>query len=129
MKELEVSKVYLKDYDIHVNRFLTLAEIQMIINGTTKFKTYAERETNKMMMVLLYATDIGEEKLNDMGLELLIRSGLVEAVRTAIENYYEIDLGIGYTESVPRALMQISEKLPEWIEPIKEIIDKHNKKK
>ena len=107
------STIYLEEWDIHVNPYLSYGEIQNILNGINAKQSWAERQQNIDMMVMYYATDIGAEKLEEIGHETLIRSGLLEAVMKNIKNLYQIDEGIKHTESIARALNLISQKFPD----------------
>lgn len=108
MKELKAAeRVYLEQYDVHVNRYLTLAQIQQIVNAIKVFDTWAEREQNKNMLVLYHATDIGKEALEASDYDLLQSSGLIDSVLDCIMNFYDIDKALDWTESTQRALAQI----------------------
>lgn len=125
MKELKKNVYYSEKYDININTFLTYAQIQKIIETTMKYKTWAERRTNIDMMILCYATDIGVKKVQEIGIDAFIESGLIDEVYTKVENHYEIFDGLEYHESVAKALFELSEKLPE----IKENLSKELNKK
>ena len=125
MKELFVQDFYSEVYDIKIKKFLTYAQIQKIIETTMQYKTWAERRTNIDMMVLCYATDIGVEKIQEIGIDAFIESGLVDEVYANVENHFEIYDGIEYHESVAKALFELSEKLPE----IKNTLQKELNKK
>ena len=108
MKELKAAEqVYLEDYGVHVNRYLTLAQIQQIVNAIKVFDTWAEREQNKNMLVLYHATDIGKEALEASDYNLLQSSGLIDSVLECVVNFYDIDKALDWTESTQRALAQI----------------------
>ena len=108
MKELKAAeRVYLEQYDVHVNRYLTLAQIQQIVNAIKVFDTWAEREQNKNMLVLYHATDIGKEALEASDYDLLQSSGLIDSVLDCVMNFYDIDKALDWTESTQRALAQI----------------------
>lgn len=108
MKELKAAeRVYLEQYDVHVNRYLTLAQIQQIVNAIKIFDTWAEREQNKNMLVLYHATDIGKEALEASDYDLLQSSGLIDSVLDCVMNFYDIDKALDWTESTQRALAQI----------------------
>lgn len=130
MKEIKnLEPVYLEQYDIHVNRYLTYAQIQQIINAVIKFDTWAEREQNKDMLILYHATDIGAEKLEEVDIDTLFCSGIVDEVKNCIENLWDIEDGIRYAESTQRALAQIINKLPEYSKQIEDVIKNGGRKK
>lgn len=112
MKEIKIIEpAYIEEFDIHVNRYLTLAQIQQICDAVKTLNTYAERSQSVDMLLLYHATDICKEKLEEMGHELLYCSGLIDAVKYQIINIYEINHAIEYTESTYRALAQIIKQI------------------
>lgn len=127
IKNLE--PVYLKQYDIHVNRYLTYAQIQQIVNAIIKFDTWTEREQTKDMLILYHATDIGIEKLEEISIDTMLCSRLIDDVKNCIENLLSIDDAIKYTESIQRSLSQIVNKLPEYSKQIEDVIKNGGKNK
>lgn len=94
-------------YDIEVKRYLSLAEIQTIVNGTITFTTWAEREQNIDMMLLLLATNIGEEVIQEKGHDYFLNTGIIKYVKEQVENFDKIAEAIKWTESTERSLAQI----------------------
>lgn len=94
-------------YDIEVKRYLSLAEIQTIVNGTITFATWAEREQNIDMMLLLLATNIGEEAIQEKGHDYFLNTGIIKYVKEQVENFDKIAEAIKWTESTERSLAQI----------------------
>lgn len=133
MKEIKsLDTIYLADFDIEVNPYLTLAQIQQIVNTITKFDVWAEREENKNMLILYHATNIGKEKLEEIDYNTLHDSGLIDAVNGSIKNYSEVDEAVKYTESFQRMISQISRELPELTKSFNKVageIDKTKNKK
>ena len=130
MKKLKVKEdVYLGEYDVHVHPVLTYAEIQSIVDVVKKYDTWAERQLNLNMLLLFYTTDIGQEKIEELDTDLLYQSGLIDAVKAEVVNYWKINEALQYTESTQRALAQILKQLPEMIEPLKKVVEKHGAKK
>ena len=126
MKEIKGNQtVYLEDYDITVNKYLTYAQIQQIANAIVATSandaddTWANRETNIDMLMLYHATDIGKEKLEEIGHDTLLTSGLIEAVRYCIENLYNVDEAIDYIENNQRAINKMLKSLPKILEDSK----------
>ena len=126
MKEIKGNQtVYLEDYDITVNKYLTYAQIQQIANAVVAASandaddTWANRQTNIDMLMLYHATDIGKEKLEEIGHDNLLTSGLIEAVRYRIENLYNIDEAIDYIENNQRAINKMLKSLPKILEDSK----------
>lgn len=123
MKEIKGNQtVYLEDYDVTVNKYLTYAQIQQIANAVVAASvndsddTWANRQTNIDMLMLYHATDIGKEKLEEIGHDNLLTSGLIDAVRYRIENLYDINDAIDYIENNQRAINKLLKSLPKILE-------------
>ena len=128
MKEIKaMDKVYLEEYDVHVNPYLTYAQIQAIVNGVKGLDSWAEREQNIDMCVLAFATDIPTEKLEELGHDALLQSGLINAVCGEIKNLFSVYEAIEYTESTKRALAQIIKALPKYQEQLDAVVKKYGK--
>ena len=126
MKEIKaMDKVYLEEYDIYVNPYLTYAQIQAIVNGVKGLDSWAEREQNIDMCVLAFATDIPTEKLEELGHDALLQSGLINAVCGEIKNLFSVYEAIEYTESTKRALAQIIKALPKYQEQLDAVVKKY----
>ena len=130
MKEIKGNQtVYLEDYDITVNKYLTYAQIQQIANAVVEASandsedTWANRETNIDMLILYHATDIGKEKLEEIGHDVLLTSGLIDAVRYRIENIYSVNDAIDYIENNQRAINKLLKSLPKVLEETKGLQD------
>lgn len=128
MKEIQKKEnVYLEDYDVSVNRYLTYAQIEGIADAVGKFTTWAERMQNLDMLLLVFATDLTAEQVEGIGHEVLDGSGLIDAVKESIVNYHKVNEAISYNEGTQRALAQILKQLPSILAPLKETIKKHAK--
>ena len=130
MKEIKGNQtVYLEDYDITVNKYLTYAQIQQIANAVVAASvndaddTWANRQTNIDMLMLYHATDISKEKLEEIGHDALLTSGLIDAVRCCIENFYDVDDAINYIEDNQRAIGKLLKSLPKILEESKGLQD------
>ena len=126
MKEIKGNQtVYLEDYGITVNKYLTYAQIQQIANAVVAASvndsddTWANRQTNIDMLMLYHATDITKEELEKVGHDDLLTSGLIQAVREQIKNYYEIFEAINYIEDNQRAIGKLLKSLPKILEESK----------
>lgn len=116
---------YLDEFDINVNYYLTYAQIQQIVDSTAKLNSWSEREQNIDMLMLLHATDIGADILEQVGHDLLLQSGLIDTVRNHICNLSDIYKALNYTQSTERALAEIGKRLPEYFKPLKKAVDRH----
>ena len=126
MKEIKGNKtVYLEHYGVMVNYYLTYAQIQQIANAVVASSaddledTWANRQTNIDMLMLYHATDITKEELEKVGHDDLLTSGLIQAVREQIKNYYEIFEAINYIEDNQRAIGKLLKSLPKILEESK----------
>ena len=128
MKEIKaMDKVYLEEFDVYVNPYLTYAQIQAIVNGVKSLDSWAEREQNIDMCVLAFTTDIPTEKLEEVGHDALLQSGLINAVCGEIKNLFSVYEAIEYTESTKRALAQIIKALPKYQEQLDAVVKKYGK--
>ena len=128
MKEIKaMDKVYLEEFDVYVNPYLTYAQIQAIVNGVKSLDSWAEREQHIDMCVLAFATDIPTEKLEEVGHDALLQSGLINAVCGEIKNLFSVYEAIEYTESTKRALAQIIKALPKYQEQLDAVVKKYGK--
>ena len=134
MKEIKGNRtVYLEDYDVTVNKYLTYAQIQQIANAVVAASmndsddTWANRQTNIDMLMLYHATDIGKEKLEEIGHDVLLTSGLIDAVRYRIENIYSVNDAIDYIENNQRAINKLLKSLPKVLEEAKGLQDSMKK--
>lgn len=108
-----MSTTFLKEFDVEVNQYLTYAQIVQISQAVSQFTNWAERQQNIDILVLFHATNMGKEKIENMTHDEMLTSGLLEAVKNNVVNYYQIKDCIDYTDSIQRALSQIAKRLPE----------------
>lgn len=117
MKELKgIDSTYLEDYDIKVNKYLTEAQIQQIVNAIIQFDTWAEREENKNVLILYHATDMTKDDIEKYPYDILQSSGLIDAVIKNIDNYEEINKAVSWTEGMSRTLNQIAKGIGKMME-------------
>lgn len=115
---------YLQDYDIHVRRYLTLAQIQKIVNAVKIFDMWSERQQNIDLLTLVYATDITPEQIEELGHDILLESGLIDAVKAKIINFGDVQKAIDYTESVQRGVSQIVKELPNLVKSLSPVANR-----
>lgn len=108
MKELKKPEnVYLEKYDISVKPYLSYDEIQVILNAVEQFDMWSERQTNIDVLMLYFCTDIGKDKIEEIGHELLLSSGLIDDVRREVSNMNEVYAGLAYNDSISREMKLI----------------------
>ena len=107
MVELKEKVIHSTTYDINIRQYLTYAQIQQIVNAvemaSKEDDSWSARQTNIDMLVLLHAPDIGKEKLEEVGHEMFVISGLMDCVRDNVINIDEVYNALDYTESLTRA--------------------------
>lgn len=114
MKELkELSSIYLKDFDIEVHPYLSLSQIQKIINEVLLVNNFEERESIIDYLILCYCTNIGKDTIDKLGADIFIKSGLMDEVKNNIINFNKLIEGITYHESTGMALRMIAKNIPE----------------
>ena len=68
------------------------------------------------MLVLYHATNLGKEKLEEIGHETLLQSGLIDKVKAQIVNYHQLKEALDFTESLPRATYKLISQLPKVLD-------------
>lgn len=133
MKEIKAEVVYSQKYDININRYLTYAQIQQIVNAVEATNesddSWSIRQTNIDMLVLFHATDIGKEKLEEIGHEALLACGLIDEVNNTVVNLCQIYEAIGFTESMSRVGFKFISQLPKLLdnEMLNAVLNKYGK--
>ena len=89
--------------------------MQKIIEAVNVQNSWAFRQQNIDMLVLLYATDIGKENLEKFTHDELLASGLIDAVFKNIKNIYQIEDGLRYTESIEQAIVKIAQQVTSFL--------------
>lgn len=107
MVELKEKVIHSNTYDIDIRQYLTYAQIQQIVNAvemaSKEDDSWSARQTNIDMLILMHTTDIGKEKLEEVGHEMFVKSGLMGCVRGNVINIDEVYNALDYTESLTRA--------------------------
>ncbi len=130
MKEIKrKASVYNKEYDIHINEYLTYSQIQQIIDSTINFDVWAERKQNIDMLIVYHATDIGLETLDSLTHDDIMQSGLLDCVYETVKNIELIYEGLNYTQSIQRSLTQILTLLPDSLKKLEKEFKKYENKK
>lgn len=112
MVELKTpEKVYIEKYGIHVKPYLSYDEIQVMLNGVDKLTSWAERQTNIDVLMLHFCTDITDEQIEEIGHEVLLASGVIDAVAREIVNMNEVYAGLAYNDSISREMKLIMKDL------------------
>lgn len=126
----EKETIYLEKYGVTVNRYLTYAQIQQIVEATMKFHTWAARQQNIDMLVLVHATDMTVEEIEKHTHDELLQCGLIDKVTSNIENMWDVGYALEYHESTQRALAQILGEINKFMDtPVgKNVVQKFARK-
>ena len=114
MKELkELENIYLQKFDVEVHPYLSLSEIQKIINEVLLTDNFEARESIIDYLILCYSTNISRDVIDKLGPDIFLKSGLIDEVKNNINNLSKLYEGITYHESTGKELREISKRLPE----------------
>ena len=113
MKELKTKTIHNDEYDVEINALLSATQIDKIAQEVINLKTYLEREQMICYLVLNYCTNIDKEAIEDADPDVIMQSGLWEAVKSSVYNFYEIEDAIKFYESPVRMLAEIADVLPD----------------
>ena len=113
MKELKTKTIHNDEYDVEINALLSATQIDKIAQEVIKLGTYLEREQMICYLVLNYCTNIDKEAINEADPDVIVQSGLWEAVKSSVYNFYEIEDAIKFYESPVRMLAEIADVLPD----------------
>lgn len=112
----EKETTYLEKYGVTVNHYLTYAQIQQIAEATMKFHTWAERQQNIDMLILIHATDMTVEEIEKHTHDELLQCSLIDEVKFHVDNVYRIYDALEYHESTQRALAQILSEVNKFMD-------------
>ena len=113
MKELKIKTIHDNEYDVEINSFLSATQIDKIAQAVIKLETYLEREQMICYLVLNYCTDMDKAIIEDTDPDVIMQSGLWEAVKDTVYNFYAIEDAIKFYESPVRMLVEIADVLPD----------------
>ena len=113
----------LKHRGVGVNTDRAYAQVQAIANSVYTLKSWAEREQNIDMLLLIYATNLTAEEVNNYNHEHWLKSGLIDCVKANVINFYDIEKAIKYEESPMRTLMKIANEMPEFSKKLNEYLE------
>lgn len=99
MKEIKnINTLYLEDYDVYVNPYLTYSQIQQIVNAIKMCSDWSTKQTNIDMLILYHVTDITKETLEKYTHDELLQSGLIDEVCKKIKNLDQLYKAISWSE-------------------------------
>lgn len=124
---IENSRIYLDDFDIEVTTYLTYEQIQHIVRSVINQDEWDIRQQTIDMLLLYHVTNISKEELEQIGHDILLKSGVIDIVKTSVKNFNQIEEALNYTQSLPRALKQIADKLPEFKKATQEALIKNGR--
>lgn len=110
MKELKKREViHNEEFDINIKPYLTIAEIELIVNKVSSIENVVQRQLLKDMLVIKFCTDI--EGVDDLDYDLIVESGLMRVIYDNIQNYFEIDIFMREHESINRIVARFLESV------------------
>lgn len=118
----EIGKIYLKDYDVYVNPYLTYAQIQTIANSVKTMGSWAERQQNIDMLILAFGTNLDADTIEAKEHDYWLNTGLIDEVKKNIINFGDIQGAITYEESIIKILKTISQEIPEFNKKVDEVM-------
>ena len=121
MKELKTKTIHNDEYDVEINALLSATQIDKIAQEVIKLGTYLEREQMICYLVLNYCTNIDKEAIEDADPDVIMQSGLWEAVKSSVYNFYEIEDAIKFYESPVRMLAEIADVLPDLTKQLQSV--------
>lgn len=116
----KVQDVILKDYNVGVHPYLTLPQIDLIVNGVCSLEShdYSDRKMCEDMLILFHGTNLTKEELEEITYEDFVVSGLIESVRKEIKNIHLVKEALEYMESITRNLSILTPKIMPLLEKI-----------
>lgn len=102
-----------------VKQYLTPEQVELIGNNMLKCSNAVERKVIKNTMLIKLMTDIPEELANNY--DMLVKSGIIDAVNYSIFNVSEID---DYVEDE----LSIKTNVNKFLEQLNKTLDKYAKK-
>lgn len=99
--------------EVYVKEYLTYDQIQRIAEEVVKLSSWAERQQMIDFMTLCYVLDVDREEIYKVRHDGLLTSGLLEFIKTAVKNYYQIKDAVDYEDSFNKQLNRLMEQLPQ----------------
>lgn len=134
MKELvNKEKIYLEDYEVNVNPYLTFNQIDTIVNAILEEDNFLGRQMVKDMYIIKFATDIEmTEEVTSDEYDKYILSGLLDEIKPNIINLYLVDKLVNKADSieisVKKSLNSLETTIDNFLVGTEKILDKAQKK-
>lgn len=96
--------VYLSEYDINVTPYLTDMQILIICTQLLDCENYIERQIYLCTAIMEFCTDMTEEDFEKVDYNILLNSGLLNAVYSKINNIDMINQYMKHEESITRTI-------------------------
>lgn len=119
MKELKpIDNIYLEKYGVLVTPYLTDVQILVAGEALLGIDGYVERQICLASSILQFCTDLTEEEIKGMEYNLLVSSGLLQAVSERIINLDLVEKYVADQESVERQLKDSIAKVTQTLETL-----------
>lgn len=126
MKEMVMpDKIHSLEFDIDIVQYLTMAQIQVIINKMLEHENVIDRQIIKDMLTVQMCTNI--EIVDDLDYNLVCQSGLLEEVKKIVVNYNDIDYFISKTETIEHIFSKFLGDIYKLSEKAVDKLPKNNK--
>lgn len=112
--------VHINEFDVDVRPYLTLEEVATIAEAMMKAEDWCQMEVVLNSNILRYCV-VNAEELDGMDYEVLKHSGFIKAVKSCVNNYYDI---YDYIEAKTSNAAMLGEFLKEFVK----VLDKAQKK-
>ena len=84
-------KIYIKKYDIELDKYLTIEGVKGIVEGALSIDELIERDVFIDLSVLKLCGGISDEKIDKLDYNDLIKDGVINIIHNKIVNYDLID--------------------------------------
>lgn len=101
-----------EELDIDYKCYLTIEELELIVEQMLKYQKYTERLYVKNLMILKHCTNIDIEKYE---YDELLVAGIIDKVNSRIVNIDEIDKAVKYSESIESSARKFFEELTKTV--------------
>lgn len=110
MKELKKREViHNEEFDIEIKPYLTMAEMELIVDKVSKIDNVVQRQLLKDMLVLELCTNI--EGVADLDYDLAVESGLVSVVVDNVQNYFDVECYVAEDKAINRSVARFLESI------------------
>lgn len=119
MKKIGITSTYIEEFDVYVNTYMTLSEVELIAKKMMLGKTYTEEILIRDNLIVKLLTNITDEEGDDY--DYLVNSGLMDKILNSIKNLHLIDEYINHARNTSFAVIT-------FLNTLSKNLDKYGKK-